>query len=141
MHMHTHIQHMCTGFRVPMMLISPWTRGGFVCSEVFDHTSVIKFIEKVCARQCFPLLSSPLLSSPLFSSLLLASSLLLSSLLFSSLLFSSPFLFSLLFSSPLFSSPLLSSLLLSSPLLSPRPKRLSMQQWMCKKIKNAAGVT
>ena len=28
------------------MIISPWTRGGYVCSEVFDHTSTIKFIEK-----------------------------------------------------------------------------------------------
>jgi phospholipase C len=34
------------GFRVPMIIISPWTRGGFVNSEVFDHTSVIKFVEK-----------------------------------------------------------------------------------------------
>src|SRR5215471_17790700 len=34
------------GVRVPMMAVSPWSRGGFVCSEVFDHTSVIKFIEQ-----------------------------------------------------------------------------------------------
>ncbi len=34
------------GFRVPLILISPWTRGGFVTSEVSDHTSVIQFIEK-----------------------------------------------------------------------------------------------
>ena len=27
------------GFRVPMVIASPWTRGGWVCSEVFDHTS------------------------------------------------------------------------------------------------------
>ncbi|TCO52623.1 phosphocholine-specific phospholipase C [Actinocrispum wychmicini] len=33
------------GFRVPMLIMSPWTRGGWVCSEVFDHTSVIRFIE------------------------------------------------------------------------------------------------
>ncbi|MGH8295655.1 MAG: phosphocholine-specific phospholipase C [Steroidobacteraceae bacterium] len=33
------------GPRVPMMVISPWSRGGYVCSEVFDHTSVIRFIE------------------------------------------------------------------------------------------------
>jgi phospholipase C len=25
--------------------VSPWTAGGFVCSEVFDHTSLIRFIE------------------------------------------------------------------------------------------------
>jgi phospholipase C len=29
-----------------MLAVSPWSRGGFVCSEVFDHTSVIKFIER-----------------------------------------------------------------------------------------------
>lgn len=29
------------GFRVPMMIISPWTRGGYVYSEVADHTSTI----------------------------------------------------------------------------------------------------
>jgi phospholipase C len=34
------------GFRVPLILVSPWTRGGFVTSEVSDHTSVIQFIEK-----------------------------------------------------------------------------------------------
>lgn len=34
------------GFRVPLIIVSPWTRGNFVISEVFDHTSVIKFIEE-----------------------------------------------------------------------------------------------
>ncbi|MDX5935990.1 phosphocholine-specific phospholipase C [Acidithiobacillus thiooxidans] len=34
------------GPRTPMITISPWSRGGYVCSEVFDHTSVIRFIEK-----------------------------------------------------------------------------------------------
>ncbi|HEX5120170.1 MAG TPA: phospholipase C, phosphocholine-specific [Pseudonocardiaceae bacterium] len=34
------------GFRVPLILISPWTRGGWVTSEVADHTSVIQFLEK-----------------------------------------------------------------------------------------------
>lgn len=33
------------GIRVPMLVISPWTTGGRVCSETFDHTSVIKFLE------------------------------------------------------------------------------------------------
>jgi len=33
------------GPRVPMTVVSPWTKGGFVCSQVFDHTSVIRFIE------------------------------------------------------------------------------------------------
>jgi phospholipase C len=34
------------GFRVPMIIVSPWTRGGFVSSDVFDHTSTLLFIEK-----------------------------------------------------------------------------------------------
>ena len=34
------------GPRVPMMAISAWSRGGYVCSEVFDHTSVIRFLER-----------------------------------------------------------------------------------------------
>ncbi|MBB4098654.1 phospholipase C [Sphingomonas kyeonggiensis] len=34
------------GFRTPTILVSPWTRGGFVCSELFDHTSVLQFVEK-----------------------------------------------------------------------------------------------
>jgi len=34
------------GNRVPMIIVSPWTKGGWVCSEVFDHTSLIRFIER-----------------------------------------------------------------------------------------------
>lgn len=34
------------GMRVPMLVISPWSRGGKVCSEVFDHTSVLRFLER-----------------------------------------------------------------------------------------------
>ncbi|WP_093798881.1 phosphocholine-specific phospholipase C [Streptomyces sp. Wb2n-11] len=34
------------GIRVPMLVVSPWTVGGYVCSEVFDHTSVIRFLER-----------------------------------------------------------------------------------------------
>jgi len=34
------------GQRVPALVISPWTKGGFVNSQVFDHTSTIQFIEK-----------------------------------------------------------------------------------------------
>ena len=33
------------GVRVPMTIVSPWTRGGWVCSQVFDHTSVLRFLE------------------------------------------------------------------------------------------------
>jgi phospholipase C len=34
------------GFRVPCLVISPFSRGGFVCSDVFDHTSTLQLIEK-----------------------------------------------------------------------------------------------
>ncbi|MBM7786327.1 phosphocholine-specific phospholipase C [Tenggerimyces flavus] len=33
------------GIRVPMIIVSPWTRGGWVNSQLFDHTSMIKFLE------------------------------------------------------------------------------------------------
>ena len=33
------------GFRVPMLVISPFSRGGFVSSALFDHTSVLRFLE------------------------------------------------------------------------------------------------
>jgi phospholipase C len=33
------------GVRVPMLVISPWTKGGWVCSQTFDHTSVLQFLE------------------------------------------------------------------------------------------------
>lgn len=36
------------GFRVPMVVASPWSRGGYVCSQVFDHTSVVQLLERVC---------------------------------------------------------------------------------------------
>jgi phospholipase C len=34
------------GFRVPCIIVSPWTVGGWVCSQPFDHTSVLQFLEK-----------------------------------------------------------------------------------------------
>ena len=33
------------GVRVPTLLVSPFSRGGYVCSDVFDHTSMLKFLE------------------------------------------------------------------------------------------------
>ncbi|MBP2707007.1 phospholipase C, phosphocholine-specific [Microbispora sp. RL4-1S] len=35
------------GSRVPMFVVSPWSRGGWVNSQVFDHTSVLRFLEVV----------------------------------------------------------------------------------------------
>ncbi|NGT13862.1 phosphocholine-specific phospholipase C [Achromobacter insolitus] len=34
------------GPRVPMYVLSPWTKGGWVNSQVFDHTSVLRFVEQ-----------------------------------------------------------------------------------------------
>ncbi|MGC4017307.1 MAG: phospholipase C, phosphocholine-specific [Luteolibacter sp.] len=33
------------GYRVPLVIASPWSRGGNVCSQVFDHTSVLQLLE------------------------------------------------------------------------------------------------
>ena len=37
------------GYRVPMVIASPWSRGGWVNSEVFDHSSSLQFLEKFIA--------------------------------------------------------------------------------------------
>jgi phospholipase C len=34
------------GFRVPTVIASPWTRGGWVNSQLFDHTSSLQFLEQ-----------------------------------------------------------------------------------------------
>ncbi|MHB1740407.1 MAG: alkaline phosphatase family protein [Actinomycetes bacterium] len=34
------------GIRVPMLVISPWSQGGWVASEQFDHTSILQFLER-----------------------------------------------------------------------------------------------
>ena len=39
------------GYRVPMVIASPWSRGGFVCSQVFDHTSPLQFLEKFLSKK------------------------------------------------------------------------------------------
>jgi phospholipase C len=39
------------GYRVPLVVVSPWSRGGFVCSEVFDHTSTLQFLEKLISHK------------------------------------------------------------------------------------------
>ncbi len=33
------------GFRVPLLIVSPFSRGGFVSHDVFDHTSLLRFLE------------------------------------------------------------------------------------------------
>ncbi|MFE5617693.1 phosphocholine-specific phospholipase C [Streptomyces sp. NPDC056524] len=39
------------GIRVPLLVVSPWSVGGYVCSETFDHTSVIRFLERLTGIQ------------------------------------------------------------------------------------------
>jgi phospholipase C len=34
------------GPRVPAYIVSPWSKGGWVCSETFDHGSIGQFLEK-----------------------------------------------------------------------------------------------
>lgn len=33
------------GFRVPCLIVSPWTQGGWIASQTFDHTSSLQFLE------------------------------------------------------------------------------------------------
>jgi phospholipase C len=35
------------GFRVPCVIVSPWTQGGWVAREPFDHTSTLRFLERL----------------------------------------------------------------------------------------------
>ncbi|QKJ28556.1 phospholipase C, phosphocholine-specific [Mucilaginibacter mali] len=39
------------GFRVPLVIASPWSKGGWVNSEVFDHTSTLQFLEKFISHK------------------------------------------------------------------------------------------
>jgi phospholipase C len=36
-----------SGFRVPCIVVSPWTAGGWVCRQLLDHTSVLRLLERV----------------------------------------------------------------------------------------------
>ena len=39
------------GFRVPMLIVSPWSKGGYVNSQVFDHTSSLQFLETFLSKK------------------------------------------------------------------------------------------
>jgi len=39
------------GYRVPLVIASPWSRGGYVNSQVFDHTSSLQFLEKFLSKK------------------------------------------------------------------------------------------
>ena len=39
------------GYRVPMIIASPWTRGGWVNSQLFEHSSTLQFLETFISRK------------------------------------------------------------------------------------------
>jgi phospholipase C len=39
------------GFRVPLVIASPWSRGGYVNSQVCDHTSIIRMVETLVSHR------------------------------------------------------------------------------------------
>jgi phospholipase C len=39
------------GFRVPLVIASPWSRGGYVNSQVCDHTSILQLIETIVSHR------------------------------------------------------------------------------------------
>lgn len=50
------------GYRVPMVIASPWSRGGWVNSEVFDHTSSLQFLEYFLSHKTGKKIEAPLIS-------------------------------------------------------------------------------
>jgi phospholipase C len=51
------------GYRVPMVIASPWSRGGWVNSQVFDHTSSLMFLEKFLSKKTGMRIFEPNISS------------------------------------------------------------------------------
>jgi phospholipase C len=50
------------GYRVPMVVASPWSRGGWVNSEVFDHTSSLQFLEAFLSHKTGKKIEEPNIS-------------------------------------------------------------------------------
>jgi phospholipase C len=50
------------GYRVPMVVASPWSRGGWVNSEVFDHTSSLRFLETFLSHKTGKKIEEPNIS-------------------------------------------------------------------------------
>ncbi len=46
------VDHMGLGPRVPMLIISPWAKQGYVDSTVYEFSSVLKFIEEINGLEC-----------------------------------------------------------------------------------------
>lgn len=51
------------GYRVPMVIASPWSRGGWVNSQIFDHTSSLQFLEKFLLHRTGKKIEEPNISS------------------------------------------------------------------------------
>jgi phospholipase C len=47
------------GYRVPLVIASPWSRGGYVCSQVFDHTSILQLLEKILSHRAGQAIREP----------------------------------------------------------------------------------
>lgn len=50
------------GYRVPMLVASPWSKGGYVNSQVFDHTSSLMFLENFLSRKTGKQIKSDVIS-------------------------------------------------------------------------------
>ncbi len=51
------------GYRVPMLIASPWSKGGYVNSQVFDHTSCLMFLEHFLSKKTGKVINSENISS------------------------------------------------------------------------------
>jgi phospholipase C len=47
------------GYRVPLVIASPWSKGGWVNSEVFDHTSTLQFLEHFLSKKTGKTIKEP----------------------------------------------------------------------------------
>jgi len=50
------------GYRVPMVVMSPWSKGGWVNSQVFDHTSNLQFLEHWLSKKTGKKVEQPQIS-------------------------------------------------------------------------------
>ncbi|MGF1922760.1 MAG: phosphocholine-specific phospholipase C [Bacteroidia bacterium] len=50
------------GYRVPMLIASPWSKGGYVNSQVFDHTSSLMFLENFLTKKTGKSIKSDMIS-------------------------------------------------------------------------------
>lgn len=59
----SHGKQVGLGYRVPMVVASPWSRGGHVNSQITDHTSVIRFLELFLTQKTGKTIVEPNISS------------------------------------------------------------------------------